>query len=105
MKKNRNSFFSEAGNYYANYNQPLPAVNQPFQSATAYNSFYAGPNPGYNPNLNAAPIYGTNNDLESRLAKMERQINRLEHRLSKLESTNTYVTEDFDNSTNNMYML
>lgn len=104
MKKNRNAFFSEANMNYANYNpnMAMPAANQPFQSATAYNSYYAGPNPNYNPGMN---MYAQNSDLESRLAKMERQINRLEHRISKLETNNTYITEDYDNTTNNMYML
>lgn len=104
MKKNRNSFFSEANMNYANYNPNMMAANQPFQSATAYNSFYAGPNPNYGANMNMNPMYD-GSDLESRLAKMERQINRLEHRISKLETSNTYITEDYDNTTNNMYML
>ena len=45
------------------------------------------------------------NNIENRLAKMERQINRLEHRISKLEANtnNTYI-DDVDN-TGNMYML
>ena len=49
--------------------------------------------------------YTTPDNIENRLAKIERQINRLEHRITKLESQNTtFVTEDIDNS-NNMYML
>lgn len=106
MKKNRNTFFSEANMNYANYNPNMNmAANAPFQSATAYNSFYAGPNPnamagGQMQNYAVAPT-----DLESRLAKIERQLNRLEHRVSKLETNNTYVTEDYESTTNNMYML
>ncbi len=101
MKKNRNSFFSEANINYASYNPNLMAANGPMQSANAYNAFYAGNN--LNPNM--MPMYGTNNDLESRLAKMERQINRLEHRIAKLEANNTYITDDYETTTNNMYML
>lgn len=103
MKKNRNTFFSEANmNYSFNPNVPQ---NMPVQSAANYNSFYSGPNPN-----NAMPVmpnpggYASSSDLESRLAKMERQISRLEYRLNKLETTNTYINEDIDN-TNNMYML
>ena len=49
--------------------------------------------------------YNDTNTIDSRLAKIERQINRLEHRVSKLESTNTtYITEEIDSS-GNMYML
>lgn len=103
MKKNRNSFFTEANMSYSGYNPNvgynpninMMAPNAPYQSASAYNSFYSGPFPG---NTNQPT------DLESRLAKIERQINRLEHRVNKLESTNTYSTDDYDNTTN-MYML
>ncbi len=98
MKKNRNSFFSEANMSYANYNQnmSMPA-NAPFQGQN-----YNYPYPGMMPNN-----MGMSNDseLESRLAKIERQINRLEHRLNKLEATNTYINEDYESTTNNMYML
>lgn len=103
MRKNRNTFFSEANMNYSGYNPNMNmAANAPFQSASAYNSFYSGPNPNQNmPSMtNYAP-----SDLESRLAKMERQINRLEHRLSKLETNNTYISEDYESTTNNMYML
>lgn len=103
MKKNRNSFFTEANMSYSGYNPNIPniAPNVPYQQAqTSYNSFYAGAN-----NIpNNYPQY-TGNDIENRLAKIERQINRLEHRISKLESTNTtFITEDIDTS-GNMYML
>ena len=102
MKKNRNSFFSESA---MNYNQVNPnmgmPINAPFQSSTSYNSFYAG-NPNINPNM--PYLYNDTNELDSRLAKIERQINRLEHRISKLEANNTYINDDFDNS-GNMYML
>ena len=56
-------------------------------------------------NQNPMNQYNDTNNIDSRLAKIERQINRLEHRVSKLESTNTtYITEDIDSS-GNMYML
>ena len=80
MKKDRNAFFNEA-----NFSQ---------------SSFMGTPNM---PNMN-----GMGNDymsdMESRLAKIERQINRLDARVSKLESKGFVTTENFDNTTN-MYML
>ena len=107
MKKNRNSFFTEANMSYSGYNPNVPNMMQgavPYQAQTSYNSFYSGPN-----NMQGAVPYpkqymGSDN-IENRLAKIERQINRLEHRINKLESTNTtYITEEIDTS-GNMYML
>ena len=99
MRKNRNSFVAEANVNYPNYpNQNMiPSANIPYQASTNYNSFYSGPN------VNA--YIDTSNNIENRLAKIERQINRLEHRISKLENLNTtFLDNDIDN-TNNMYML
>ena len=45
-----------------------------------------------------------NNDFNERLAKIERQINRIDYRLSKLES-NSIPNTDLESTTNNMYML
>ena len=90
MKKNRNSFFTETNTFA----QGMMPLTMPYQAGSSYNSYYTGPNMGMNPL-----------DIETRLAKIERQINRLEHRISKLEGTtnNTYI-ENFDN-TDNMYMI
>ena len=86
MKKSRNSFFSES-NFQA-YNP------------TASNYFYQGPMPN---NYNTMP---SGSDIESRLAKIERQINRIEYRLKNIENSNNIITsEDFENNTTNMYML
>ena len=103
MKKNRNSFFTEANMSYSGYNPNMNMVpnNMPYQAGSSYNSFYSGPN------MMNAPMnqYSDTNSIDSRLAKIERQINRLELRVSKLESTNTtYITEEIDSS-GNMYML
>jgi septation ring formation regulator EzrA len=52
------------------------------------------------------PNYNVNDDVNTRLAKLERQVNRLEHRLSVLEQNNTnYTTDDMDNNLGNMYMV
>ena len=93
MRKNRNSFFTETNSFETGM-MPIPPT-MPYQAGTSYNSFYTGPNMGIN----------NHSDIETRLAKIERQINRLDHRISKLEGTtnNTYV-ENYD-TTDNMYML
>ncbi len=96
MKKTRNSFFSEGNMAYQGYNPNFNMGPNPYQASQSYNSFYTGPNP----NMGLA-----NNDLESRLAKIERQINRLDHRISKLETTSNTIIDDYDTNTTNMYML
>mgnify|MGYP002944431912 CR=1 FL=1 len=78
--------------------------DSPYQAQTSYNSFYSGPN-NMQANMPYPQQYPQSDNIENRLAKIERQINRLEHRISKLESTNTtYITEEIDTS-GNMYML
>lgn len=106
MKKTRNAFFSESSfqSYNPNINTMGAGMNQmqpqmPFQSGSNY--FYQGPMPNnYNTNMNS-------NDIESRLAKIERQLNRMDYRLSKLENgtTNISTTEDYEINNSNMYML
>ncbi len=105
MKKTRNAFFSESAYqaYNPNINMNVPTQNNvpaqmPFQSASNY--FYQGPVPNnYNTSNNV-------NDIESRFAKIERQLNRMDYRLSKLENNaNVISSEDFDTSNSNMYML
>lgn len=95
MKKNRNSFFQESN--YQSYNpNMLGDINSPYQAAS--NFFYQGPMPNnYTTGLN---------DIESRLAKIERQLNRFDYRLNKLENTkNVISSEEFENNNTNMYML
>ena len=108
MKKDRNAFFNEANFSQSSYmGTPNMPMNQGFQGpmpaygSQASQSFYSGPVPtNYSPNM----MSDTTSDLESRLAKIERQINRLDARVSKLESKGMVTTESFDNTTN-MYML
>lgn len=100
MRKNRNAFFSENSSNFQGYN-PMVA-NMPYQATSSNSSFYAGP--GMMPGMtNAVP--NSADDIESRFAKIERQISRLEHRVSKLESNNFQTTDDFESTTNNMYIL
>ncbi len=113
MKKDRNTFFQE----YGMFNQtqvPTPNMNianAPFTTASFANQgFYAGPaNNGnvplnYNTQPNQSANYSDYNDFESRLSKLERQLNRLDARVSKLESGTMYSHEDIE-TTNNVYMV
>ncbi len=112
MKKDRNAFFGEAS-YFNQSSIPTPnmnVANAPF-ATQSQSSFYAGPVPAMNyntqPGMNANMMPTANydfSDIESRLSKLERQVNRLDARVTKLESTNLYPTEDIDTTTN-MYMV
>ncbi len=97
MKKTRNSFFSESN--FQSYNPNMNNMNvPPYQTASNY--FYQGPIPN---NYNTS---NQTNDIESRLAKIERQLNRIDYRLTKLENTNTIISsDDYESNTTNMYML
>ena len=98
MKKNRNTFFQESS--YQSYNPNMNGA--PYQTASNY--FYQGPMPNNYNTYNSS--MGNVNDLESRFAKIERQLNRLDYRLSKIESaSNVVATDEFDMNNSNMYML
>jgi len=115
MKKDRNTFFSEAQmstqNYFPGPNINLMSANAPYQSAQASQSFYSGP--ANIPMQQQMPLYNTGqnydytgfNEIENRIAKIERQINRLESRVSKLESQNLYSTNDYNSGNDTMYMV
>ena len=114
MKKDRNTFFAESSFMnQSNFPGPNPNMNianAPFmQSAYANQGFYAGPMNNnmpnnYNTQMPSNTNYNDYSDLESRLSKIERNINRLDARISKLENTNFYPTEEID-TTNNIYMV
>lgn len=116
MKKDRNTFFQESS-YFNQAAMPGMAANTPFvTNQQSQASFYAGPGiPNMqmpnNYNMNNTPMANNNynqtdyNDFESRLSKIERSLNRMDARLSKLENQGLFTTDDtFDNSTN-MYMV
>ena len=54
------------------------------------------------PTLNTMNQPNNMDDYDNRLAKIERQINRLDARLSKLENANKIVSDDLGSS---MYMV
>lgn len=87
MKKDRNSFFSQYG--YSAMNTNMFPNNQ-------------------NMNMNQFPVADNNYEIDSRISKLEREIQRLDYRLSKLEGTSTNTTNvnntDY-NFANSMYMV
>lgn len=108
MKKTRNSFFAESSYqaYTPNYNQNMNMQMQQAPYQTASNYYYQGPLPVPGAMPNNYNTLNASNDIESRLAKIERQLNRMDYRLTKLENANNIVTsDDFDTNTSNMYML
>lgn len=101
MKKTRNSFFAESSYQAYNPNMNMQMQGAPYQTASNY--FYQGPAPAMPNNYNTI---NNSNDIESRLAKIERQINRIDYRLTKLENASNIITsEDFETNNSNMYML
>lgn len=98
MRKNRNSFFTESNMNYSNF-QAQGAIPQAMPYANAnYNPYQAQPNI-------AMPYVDNSDSIENRLAKIERQINRLNARINKLESLNTTFLDDNIDTSGNMYML
>jgi len=119
MKKDRNSFFESSnfnmsamgpnmnmngmnmgGTNMGGMNMGMPSIN------AASSNFYAAQNmpmpmPNY-PNFQGNG--STLTELESKLAKLERSINRLDARLTKLEGNSFSATTTYD-SDGNMYMV
>lgn len=114
MKKDRNAFFqnqSASSYYYPNNYGPNmnPGLYSGYPIATESSSnFYQGPviapiSPNTNQNF-ADNSY--NSEMESRLAKIERQISRLDTRVTKLESEmSSSMGSNGDFNTSNMYMV
>lgn len=110
MKKERNAFFqNQSASSYFYPTGTMPMNGMPMQNygmypmATESNSnFYQGPIIA--PVTSQASDY--NSELETRLAKLERQINRLDTRVSKLESEYmSSINTPSEYTTNNMYMV
>ena len=99
MKKDRNAFFEQSAYNKAFYPTPNMMMNPtPSIASGSSQSFYEGP---YVTNTN----YNEYNDLETRLAKIERQINRLDNRISKLENYNSFSQTDNMTDNTNLYMV
>ena len=105
MRKNRASFFNDNIDYY---NTPNPNMYNPNANLMPANGPAPGSQTGYYMNgyPNQYPNMPNNEDFTSRFAKLERQVNRLEKRVSNLEQNQTsYSTDDIDSNVNNMYMV
>lgn len=98
MLRNRNSFFQEASMssqaIMPNMNIPIYPTNSGINAAQASQSYYSGPMPNQNSNFF--------DDYDNRLAKLERQFNRLDARITKLENSNKLESIDMSS---NMYMV
>ena len=99
MLKNRNSFFQEAQfssqSFIPNMMPYQQNFNAPVNASSASQSYYSGPIPNQ-------ANYNNFDDYESRIAKLERQINRLDARISKLENSSKIESVDISS---NMYMV
>lgn len=96
MLRNRNSFFQEAQFSAQNFMPNMPMYNQmPYSAAQASQSYYSGAYPNQNANYSF-------DDYENKIAKLERQINRLDARITKLENNSKLESVDINS---NMYML
>ena len=97
MLRNRNSFFQEAQfssqSIMPNMMPYQQFPNAPVNASQASQSYYSGPMPNQ---------YNNYEDYESRIAKLERQINRLDARISKLENSSKIESVDISS---NMYMV
>lgn len=94
MLRNRNSFFQESSMSNFNFtpnNLNFPNFSQPINASLASQSYYSGAN-----------MPNNLDDIEGRLAKLERQINRLDARISKLENSSKLESIDISS---NMYMV
>ena len=98
MLRNRNSFFQEASmstqSFMPNMMPNPTYYNAPVNASQASQSYYSGPMPNQT-NYNF-------DDYENRIAKLERQINRLDARISKLENSSKLESVDISS---NMYMV
>lgn len=103
MKKDRNAFFQNqsSSSYFYPTQAPQPMMQTGYPMATESSSnFYQGPVMAPAANYQNTDSYSS--ELESRLAKIERSINRLDTRISKLESeiqtnggSSEYVTNNY----------
>lgn len=105
MKKDRNAFFqnqSASSYFYPTSTMPNQMMGSYPMATESSSNFYQGP---IMTPVATQMVDTYSSELESRLAKIERQINRLDTRVSKLESElSTNIGTDYT-TTNNMYMV
>ena len=106
MLRSRDSFFAQSSmnqqSYFPNpgYQQMPQYQTGPYQASGANNYFYSGPTPNSTPNYNQSNTY--TEDFNNRLAKIERSLNRLDARITKLENSANMISQDVSSS---MYMV
>ena len=106
MLRSRDSFFAQSSmnqqSYFPNpgYQQMPQYQTGPYQSSGANNYFYSGPTPNPTPNYNQSNTY--TEEFNNRLAKIERSLNRLDARITKLENSANMISQDVSSS---MYMV
>ncbi len=75
-----------------------------FQGTIPMNPMMPQYNPGYNTGYNSQyNNYNPISDIDNRLTKIEKQINRLNQRVTRLESPNS--TNIYNEPDSNLYML
>ncbi len=107
MKKDRNSFFQSSNFNMSSSTNPMM---MPYQNGMAMpnvmanSSYYQSNMPlNYPVYADMAPV--NMNEIDARMAKLERAINRLEARISRLEGTNISINNDTYSTDGNMYMV
>ena len=106
MLRSRDSFFAQSSmnqqSYFPNpgYQQMPQYQTGPYQASGANNYFYSGPTPNPTPNYNQSNTY--TEEFNNRLAKIERSLNRLDARITKLENSANMISQDVSSS---MYMV
>jgi len=99
VKRDRNTFFTNYSAQNQSYIPDMPNNFGPYTQSSQSSNYYSGPDIGYS------------NDIDNRLSKLERQVNRLDARLSKIENmqsnvtTTTTTTTGEPNYQQNMYMI
>ncbi len=111
MKKDRNSFFQSSNFNMSASSSPTLNMPMPYQNTMpnmqmpnimANSSYYQSNMPlNYPVYADMAPV--NMNEIDARMAKLERAINRLEARISKIEGTS--FSNDTYNTDGNMYMV
>jgi hypothetical protein len=100
MKKERNAFFSnytaQNTSYIPNIPQNMPMPNNLQQPQPYYN---------YEPNYYGSNDLSEYNEIDNRLNKLERVVNRLDSRVTKLENSLLTNQQPTTNNYSNMYML
>ena len=99
MKKDRNHFFESSNYQMSSFGQNvMPNMPMPFMNNQNNNIYPSGGLQNSQQPMDSSSI----DSFNTRISKIERDIQRLDARINKLESTS--INNNFD-SDNNMYMV